>query len=121
MCSTLFPVVGGAQQVLPAATPSDDAAAAAAIESLAKSRFKADEPGATIIATRNGKTVFRKAYGLADIAAKTPLKPDDVLRIGSVTKQFTAVGILMLADEGKLALGDDVSKYVPTFTSKSKP
>ncbi len=120
LLSTRLPVLATAQDAAPIAKPSDDSTAAAAIENLAMGRFKPDEPGATIIVMRNGKTIFRKAYGLANVAAKTPLKPDDVLRIGSVTKQFTAVGILMLADAGKLALSDEISKYVPMFPAKDK-
>ncbi len=121
--STLLLATGvSAAAIATAQTPaSPDAALVAKIDEIVKTRFKADAPGATVIAVRDGKTVYRGAAGLADVATKVPLKPDDVLRIGSVTKQFTAVAILMLLDEGKLALGDDVSKYIPSFPSKGKP
>lgn len=88
---------------------------AASLDALLAPQFKAKGPGATIIATKDGKTVFRKAYGMADVAAKQPLTPDALLRIGSITKQFTAIGILMLADEGKLALSDDITRFLPTY------
>ena len=80
--------------------------------------FKPDWPGATVIVTRDGKPVFRKAYGLANVAEKTPMQPDMQLRIGSITKQFTAVGILMLAEQGKLSVKDDIRKYLPDFPDK---
>ena len=80
--------------------------------------FKPNWPGATVIVTRDGKPVFRKAYGLANVAENTPMQPDMQLRIGSITKQFTAVGILMLAEQGKLSVTDDVRKYLPDFPDK---
>lgn len=82
--------------------------------------FKPDWPGATVIVTRDGKPVFRKAYGLANIPEGTPMQPDMLLRIGSVTKQFTAVGIMMLAEQGKLSLKDDIRKYLPEFPDKGQ-
>ncbi len=77
--------------------------------------FKADEPGATVIVTRDGKTIYRAAFGLANLEKKIPLKPDDVLRIGSLSKQFTAVAILMLADRGQLSLSDPITKFLPDY------
>ena len=82
--------------------------------------FKPDWPGATVIVTRDGKPVFRKAYGLADLPEKTAMQPDMQLRMGSVTKQFTAVSILMLAEQGKLSVKDDIRKHLPDFPDKGK-
>jgi CubicO group peptidase (beta-lactamase class C family) len=83
--------------------------------------FKPNWPGATVIVTRDGKPVFRKAYGLANLPESTPMQPDMQLRVGSVTKQFTAVAILMLAEQGKLSLKDDIRKHLPDFPDKGKP
>jgi len=82
--------------------------------------YKADAPGSTIIVTKDGKTVFRKAYGMADTGAKLAMSPDMSLRLGSITKQFTAVAILKLAEQGKLSVGDDFRKYLPDFPDKGK-
>lgn len=92
-----------------------DAVVARSIEAALAPHFKADEPGATVIVTRDGKTLYRGAFGLANLEKKTPLKPDDVLRIGSLTKQFTAVSILILADQGKLKLSDPITKYLTDY------
>ena len=92
-----------------------DAALAKSIEATLAPHFKADEPGATVIVTRDGRPIYRGAFGLADVEKKTPLKPDDVLRIGSLTKQFTAVAILMLADQGKLSVADPITKYLSDY------
>jgi D-alanyl-D-alanine carboxypeptidase len=82
--------------------------------------FAADRPGATVIVTRDGKTIFRKAYGLANVDSKTPLTAETTMRVGSITKQFTAVAILQLVEAGKLKLSDDVHALLPAFPSKGK-
>lgn len=112
------PVLAQAQQ--PATRASAAQPLAARLDALFKPQYKADDPGATVIVVKNGKTVFRKAYGAADVAAKTPLTPGTVLRLGSITKQFTAVAILMLAEEGKLALNDPITRFFPDYPTGGK-
>src|SRR5437763_12030739 len=69
-------------------------------------------PGAEIAVVRDGQIVLNKAYGKA--AETIPLAtPDLPFQIASISKQFTAMGILLLADEGKLSLDDHVDKWVP--------
>jgi len=92
----------------------------AKLDALFKPHYKATAPGATVIVVKDGKTVFRKAYGAANIDTKTPLTPGTVLRLGSITKQFTAVAILMLADEGKLALNDPITRFFPDYPTSGK-
>lgn len=82
--------------------------------------FKADEAGATVIVTRAGLTVFRKAYGLADVTRGQAMQADMTLRLGSITKQFTAVAILMLAEQGKLAVTDDITRFLPDYPTRGK-
>lgn len=73
-------------------------------------------PGAAISVVQDGKVVFAKGYGLADIEKKTPVVPDQtIFRIGSITKVFTAVAVLQMAERGKLKLTDDVNKYLKGF------
>lgn len=86
---------------------------------LAASR-QSDQPGYTIIVVKEGATLLRKGYGTADMAAHTPLKPDTVLRIGSITKQFTATAILLLVDEGKIRLDDDITVYLPDYPTRGQ-
>lgn len=105
------------------AAPAASAAAqtlAARIDASIGGYYKAGEPGATIIVTRGGATVFRKAYGVADIGSKQALDAAMTLRLGSITKQFTAVAILMLAEEGKLALTDDITRFLPDYPTQGK-
>ncbi|WP_181373092.1 serine hydrolase [Massilia glaciei] len=77
--------------------------------------FRPDAPGATVLVARDGKTVFRKAYGRADLETGRALEPGTVLRIGSLTKQFTAAAILLLAEQGRLSLDDDFRKFLPHY------
>jgi len=81
-------------------------ATTAAIDTLLKGAFPSDRPGAAVIVVKDGRTLFRKAYGMADLELGVPLQPDMVFRLGSITKQFTAAAILMLAEEGRPALYD---------------
>ncbi len=99
---------------------SVDQALAARIDALVAPLYKADGPGATLIVVKDGKTVLRKGYGMADVAAKVAMQPDATLRLGSITKQFTAVAILMLADEGKLAVSDPITKFIPDYPTQGK-
>lgn len=95
-----------------AAVPADFKARA---DALLKASFPAAGPGAAVIVTDDGRTVYEAGRGLADIAAKRPITPATVFRIGSITKQFSAAIILQLAAEGKLALDDKVSKFLPGY------
>jgi D-alanyl-D-alanine carboxypeptidase len=99
---------------------SVDPAVAASIDAAIAPYYKATDPGATLIVTRDGKTVLRKAYGMANVAAKVPMREDTSLRLGSITKQFTSTAILMLVDEGKVAVTDPITKFLPDYPTHGK-
>lgn len=82
--------------------------------------YKPNQPGAVVLVAKDGKTIFRKAYGLADVAKGTPMTPDMQLRVGSITKQFTSTAILMLVDDGKIKLDDDITRFLPDYPTKGK-
>jgi D-alanyl-D-alanine carboxypeptidase len=69
-------------------------------------------PGLTLKIIRDGKTIKTAAYGRANLELNVPAKPETVFEIGSITKQFTAAGILMLAQEGKLTVDDKISRHL---------
>ena len=73
-------------------------------------------PSASIAVVKNGQIVYAHAYGYANVEEKTPAQPEMQYCIGSISKQFTATAILMLAEQGKLSLDDPVSKFVPNLT-----
>lgn len=82
------------------------------IDSVIQSRGFA---GAVVGIATGGRIDFIKGYGLADLEQRVPMTEKTVLRIGSVTKQFTAALVLRLADQGKLSLDDTLPRYVPDF------
>jgi CubicO group peptidase (beta-lactamase class C family) len=74
--------------------------------------------GAVTVVGRKGGIVAFDAVGLADIVGKTPMTKETLFRIASMTKPITAIGIMILADEGKLSPDDDVAKHLPEFTNQ---
>ena len=72
-------------------------------------------PGASVLVVRDGRPIFRRAYGLSNLEAATAAGPATNYRLASMTKQFTAAAILLLAEEGRLSLGDPVRKWLPTL------
>ena len=93
---------------------------AAKIDAVMSAVYKAGEPGAAIIVRKNGRTIIRKGYGLADLELGVAVEPDMVFRLGSITKQFTAVSILMLAEQGKLRLQDEITKFLPDYPTQDR-
>ena len=69
-------------------------------------------PGLTLKVIRDGKTIKTAAYGLANVELNVPAKPETVFEIGSITKQFTAAGILLLAQDGKLSVDDKINQHL---------
>lgn len=69
-------------------------------------------PGAAVAIVKDGKVVFQKGYGMADLDHDIPITPQTVFNIASVSKQFTAFAIYLLASEGRISLEDDVRKYI---------
>lgn len=78
-------------------------------------------PGGVVLVTQNNKTVFEKAYGLENISYKIPNTSESVFNIGSMSKQFTAMGIVLLLMEGKLSIDDDIKNYLPELNNFGKP
>jgi CubicO group peptidase (beta-lactamase class C family) len=102
------------------ASQASESDLASQIDSLLSKVYKANEPGAAILVKKEGKILFCKGYGLADMELNVPVEPGMVFRLGSITKQFTAVGILMLAEQGKLSLQDDITKFLPDYPTQGK-
>ena len=67
----------------------------------------------TVLVACDGSTILDKGYGSADLEWNIPNAPDTRFRLGSITKQFTAAGILLLEERGKLRVDDPISKYLP--------
>jgi len=74
--------------------------------------YNSQTPGAAVAIVKDGQVVFQKGYGMADLDHNIPITPQTVFNIASVSKQFTAFAIYLLASEGKISLEDDIRKYI---------
>jgi len=90
----------------------------ASLDSLINSRLAAVAPGCTVLVAKKGKIIYEKGFGKADLELNVPMKPDMVFRLGSITKQYTAIAILQLVEEGKIALQDSIQKFIKDFPNK---
>lgn len=77
--------------------------------------YTGDVPGASVLVLRDGEPILRRSYGLANIEEHVAATPAVNYRLASVTKQFTAAAILLLAEDGKLQLDDPIRKWLPTL------
>lgn len=78
-------------------------------------RFPPDQPGAAVLVVRDGRILLRKGYGRARLDAPAPITPTTTFRMASVSKQFTAMAVLLLAERGKLSLSDPLTRFFPDF------
>jgi CubicO group peptidase (beta-lactamase class C family) len=74
---------------------------------------KTDSPGCALGVYQDGRIVYKRGYGMANLNDGVPIRPETVFHVASMSKQFTAASILLLAQQGKLSLDDDVHKYIP--------
>jgi len=88
---------------------------AAKCDQLMSEQFKADETGGAALIAKKGQIIYKKAFGMANLELNIPMLADNVFRIGSISKQFTAVAILQLMEQGKLGLQDDITKFIPDY------
>lgn len=89
----------------------------AQVDSILSDQFKKDGVGAAAIIAQQGKIIYHKAFGMADLENKVAMRPEMVFRFGSITKQITAVAILKLMEEGKISLQDPLTRYIPDYPS----
>ena len=85
------------------------------------SQYTGTTPGCAVGLYRSGKLLFARGYGLADLSHRVPIQPNTVFDIGSTSKQFTALAIVLLAHDGKLSLKDRVSKHLPELSPAHAP
>lgn len=81
-------------------------------------RFRTNEPGATVLVSKGGQVIYKKAFGMANLESNTSMQVDNVFWIASIGKEFTAVAILQLMEQGKLDLQDEITKYIPDYPTQ---
>ena len=116
ICLFVFSI--GYSQILPAQGNPDKIPAA--VDEVFADVAKPGSPGCTVAIARDGKLLYAKGYGLANIEQNIALTPESVFDIGSTSKQFSAASILLLEKQGKLSVNDDVRKYIPELPDYGK-
>ena len=83
-------------------------------------RYTGQVPGAALLVLRDGEAVVRRGVGLADLEAATPVTPATNFRLASLSKQFTAAAVLLLAEDGRLRLDDPVHRWLPALPASAE-
>lgn len=107
------------------ATEADDNSASEALNRKVDQLFanwdKPDSPGCALAVIKGGRAAYQRSYGAASLEHGVPISPTTVFDTGSMSKQFTAMTVLMLAEQGKLSLEDDIRKYLPEIPDYGSP
>ena len=96
-------------------------AVTAQVDEVFKEWSKPDAPGASVAVIRNGEIIFQKGYGSANLEYGIAVKPETVFHVASVSKQFTAMALVLLEQDGKLSLDDDIRKHLPELPDYGQP
>lgn len=115
---SLFPTIGFAQAANTQPSNNLQKTLQTIEESVEKRRKELGIPGMSLVIVKDGEIVYLKGFGYKDFEKKIPVTPDTQFAIGSITKSFTGLSVLMSADEGKLSLEDSPKKYLPYFKMK---
>ena len=118
LMSSLFLLLAAPLPALSA--PPSRAEAAAYAERVLAANNPDDAPGMAVLVARGDEVLYRGAHGAANLQLGVPLSPDHVFRLGSVTKQMAAAGVLKLAEDGMLSLDDPLTKFVPGYPGGDK-
>lgn len=82
---------------------------------------ESDSPGCALGIVEDGRLIYERGYGMANLDHDIPISPQTVFDIESMSKQFTAMSILLLARQGKLSLDDEIQEYVPELPRYQSP
>lgn len=88
------------------------------IDSLLEAKYPENAPGANFLIAKKGKVMYKKAFGQANLELNIPMTTEHVFQIGSMTKQFTAIAVLMLVEEGKISLDDEITQFIPDYPTR---
>jgi CubicO group peptidase (beta-lactamase class C family) len=94
-------------------TAPDEKALEARVDKLFERWDKPNSPGCALAVVKDGAVIYKRGYGMANLEYDVPITPGSIFHVASISKQFTAMAVTMLAQEGKLSLDDDVRKYLP--------
>ena len=103
------------------AASADSASNAARVDQLFQPWNMPGSPGCAVAVMKDGRIIYERGYGMADLAHDVKITPGTVFHVASMSKQFTATSILMLAQDGKLSLDDPIRKYIPELPDFGVP
>ncbi len=89
-----------------------------ALDDILSGQFKSTDPGCAILIARKGQIIYQKSFGNADLELNVPITPEMIFKIGSMTKQFTAIAVLQLMEQNKISLKDSIQKFITDFSPK---
>src|SRR5437870_4283360 len=82
--------------------------------------YQGDVPGASVLVLRDSRVVYRRSYGMADLEARNTVTPETNFRLASVSKQFTAAAIEILAGRGALSYDDPITRFLPSMPAYAR-
>lgn len=109
----LLTVIAASNTCKKSLSKKSDEVLAAEVDKLFSTWDKPDSPGASLAVIRKGEVIYKKGYGSANLEYDVPITPSTVFHVASVSKQFTAFAVAMLAHQGKLWLDDDIRRHLP--------
>ena len=101
--------------------PEKDHPLSEKIDTLFAKWDNSDSPGCALAVILDGEIIYKKGYGMADLEHDIPIRPNSVFNIASISKQFVAMSLLLLEEEGKLSLDDNIRKYLPELPEYDAP
>ncbi|MBI4467370.1 MAG: serine hydrolase [Acidobacteria bacterium] len=117
----IAPVVSAQQDKQANREGTPDSSITTRVDKIFEKWDKSDSPGCAVGVIREGRIVYKRGYGMADLEHRIPITPSTVFDLGSVSKQFTAAAVVLLAQQNKLSLDDNVRKYVPELPDFGAP
>jgi CubicO group peptidase (beta-lactamase class C family) len=115
----VFAKAGGAPAGRQTGHKTSDAEIVKETETYLEQAIAEDAFSGGVLIAKDGKPIFKKAYGLANKSANTPNNVDTKFNLGSINKSFTSVAIAQLAQQGKLSFNDPISKYLPDYPNRT--
>jgi CubicO group peptidase (beta-lactamase class C family) len=100
---------------------STDASLTSKVDGLFSRWDKPDSPGCALAVIKDGTIIYQRGYGMSNLEYDVPIVPRSIFHVASISKQFTALAMAMLAQQGKLSLDDPVRKYVPELPDFGAP
>src|SRR5262249_23688565 len=73
---------------------------------------KPDSPGCALAVIKDSQIIYKRGYGMSNLEYDIPISPNSIFHVASISKEFTAMSIMLLAQQGKLSIDDDIRKYV---------